>query len=71
MPQNTTPEGTLPPIFISAARAAELLSLTRWSVYQLLDAGLIESRYHGTRRLVRYSSLLAYADSLPTERESA
>lgn len=59
------------PIFISVKKAAEKLSLTTWTVYQLLNAGEIESQYKGKRRLVRYESLKKYADSLPTERDAS
>lgn len=43
-----------------------MLSLTPWSVRQLLDAKVIESAYHGRRRLVVLESVRAYADSLRT-----
>lgn len=59
------------PIFVSVKEAARMLSLTPWSVYQLLDAGEIESRYHGKRRLVVMTSLEAYAANLPTERDAS
>lgn len=59
------------PIFVSVKEAAKALSITPWSVYQKCDAGLIESRYFGKRRLVSVDSLRAYANSLPTERPEA
>lgn len=58
----------LEPHFVSVKAAAEFLDSTPWSVYQLLDAGAIESRYEGRRRKVVVSSLRAYANNLPTER---
>lgn len=62
-----TPSGDgLEPIFVSVNKAAQLLSLTPWSVYKLLDEQAIESQYQGRRRLVRYSSLVEYANGLPT-----
>jgi len=54
------------PIFVSVKQAARMLSLSTWSVYKLLDAQAIASQYQGARRLVRVSSLRAYADDLPT-----
>lgn len=65
------PEG-LTPIFVSVKQAAQMLGISTWSCYQLLDANekrpaQIESRYHGRRRLVSVESLRKYADSLPTE----
>lgn len=58
----------LEPIFVSVADAAALLGVSKWVVYQKLDAGLIESRYEGRLRLVKVDSLKAYAESLPTVR---
>jgi len=55
----------IPPIFVSVKEAAEILSLTPWSIYDLLNKGLIESRYHGRKRLISYESLQEYAASLP------
>jgi excisionase family DNA binding protein len=55
------------PIFVSVKQAAQMLNLTTWSVYKLLDDQAIESRYHGRRRLVSVESVHAYAESLPTE----
>lgn len=61
--QDQTPR-TLDPIFVSIKDTAAMLSLTIWSVRQLLDANLIESTYHGRRRLVYLESVRAYAASL-------
>lgn len=60
------PEATITPIFVSVKQAAQMLAISPWSCYQLLDAQAIESRYHGRRRLVSVESLRAYAASLPT-----
>ncbi len=60
-----------PPLFVSVKEAARILALSTWSVYQLLDAKTIVSQYEGRKRLVRYDSLLAYADGLPTEAPTA
>ncbi len=59
------------PLFVSVKEAARILSLGTFSVYKLLDDQLIVSQYHGRKRLVRYDSLLAYADGLPTEAPTA
>lgn len=56
----------LDPIFVSVKQAAAVLGLATWTVYKLLDAKVIESRYAGTRRLVDYQSLKDYAAGLPT-----
>ena len=58
------------PIFVSVKEAAQILGLTTWSVYQLLDQQAIKSQYHGRRRLVRVDSLTEYADNLPTYPEA-
>lgn len=60
------------PIFVSAKQAAQMLGISQWSVYKLLDTRdddgnpVIASQYQGSRRLIRYASVIAYADSLPT-----
>jgi helix-turn-helix protein len=56
------------PIFVTVKEAARILALSPFTVSKKLDAGIIDSRYEGTRRLVRLSSINEYADSLPTER---
>lgn len=53
------------PIFYSVKEAAQVLGLSTWAVYKLLDAQAIESRYHGKRRLVVVESLESYATNLP------
>ena len=58
---------SLAPIFISVKQAAQMLGISTWSCYQLCDKQLIESRYHGTRRLVVLDSIRQYAADLPTE----
>ena len=65
--------GGLEPIFVSVKDAAAALGLSTWQMYQLLDdeARPVDSRYQGRRRLVSVESLRKYADTLPTERESA
>lgn len=59
---------SLEPWTISVKDAAAKTGLTKWSVYKLADAGLIETVYSGSRRLVIYESLRAYIAGLPTER---
>jgi excisionase family DNA binding protein len=58
------------PIFVTVKEAARILALSPFTVSKKLDAGAIDSRYEGKRRLVRLSSLQEYADSLPTTRPS-
>lgn len=57
---------TIEPIFVSVKHAADVLALSPWSVYQLLDEQKIESSYQGRRRLVNVKSLRRYADGLPS-----
>jgi excisionase family DNA binding protein len=59
------PEPIGEPIFISVEETAQMLNLTTWSIYRLLDAQEIKSQYHGKRRLVRLASVREYADNLP------
>jgi hypothetical protein len=56
------------PKFASVKVAAEMVGLSTWTIKKRCDAGLIESRYDGRRRLVNVASLLAYIGTLPTER---
>jgi excisionase family DNA binding protein len=55
------------PIFVSVKDAARILSVSPFTVYQLLDDRKVVSQYEGRRRLVRLASLREYADNLPTE----
>jgi hypothetical protein len=61
------PAESITPIFVSVKQAADMLALSPWSMYQLLDAGSVKSQYKGRRRLVNVASLREYAESLPTE----
>lgn len=57
--------GQVEPIFVSVKDAARILGLSAWSVYQLLNEGLIDSRYQGRRRSVVLKSVQDYAAALP------
>ncbi len=61
----------IPPIFVSVAKAAEMLGLAKLTVYRMCDEQVLVSQYHGKRRLVRLASVHEYADGLPRERELA
>lgn len=66
------PDEGLAPILVSVKQAAQMLGISTWSCYQLLDdnekrKAPIESRYIGRRRLVVLESLKKYAAELPTE----
>lgn len=64
---------SMDPILITVDQAAEVLGLSNWRIYDLLNKGEIESRYlgRGTRRVV-VESLREYVAGLPTDRpESA
>jgi excisionase family DNA binding protein len=54
------------PIFVEVKEAARILALSTRAIYELLDQQVIESRYKGRKRLVVFSSLREYAESLPT-----
>lgn len=56
------------PIFVSLKQAGQMLGISTWSARKLCEDGLVESRYHGTRRLVSVASLAAFAETLPTKR---
>lgn len=61
------PAESVTPIFVSVKQAADMLAISPWSMYQLLDDGSVKSQYKGRRRLVQVASLREYAESLPTE----
>lgn len=65
----TTTTVGIEPIFISIKEAANALCLSSWDVYKMCDAGLIDARYQGCRRLVVVESLRRYAANLPTVQE--
>lgn len=54
------------PIFVSVKQAGQILGISTWSCYQLLNENKVDSRYHGRRRLVSVKSLEEYARNLPT-----
>lgn len=54
----------LEPIFVSVADAADMLALSRWTMYQLLNEQAVKSVYQGRKRLVDVASLREYAASL-------
>ena len=71
IPHSATSEVDLAPVLVSVKQAAQMLGISPWSCYQLLDEGAIVSRYIGRRRLVEVESLRAYAQALPTVRPNA
>lgn len=62
-----TPTARPDPIAVDVRTACEILSLSDSRVRDLLNAGAIESRYEGRKRLVSYRSLAAYFESLPLD----
>ena len=50
---------------VSVDEAANMLSLGRFKVYDLVNAGKIRARKEGSRILIRVTDLDAYLDSLP------
>lgn len=67
-PNAHDPSADDPPVFVSTKEAARLLGLSRNHVYNLLNAGAIQSRYLGKRRQVVVSSLHEFAANLPEQR---
>lgn len=58
-------------ISCSVARASELTGISTSRLYDLLNRGLIESRYEGSKRLVLAESLRDYIGALPSERDTS
>ncbi len=67
MSNATSGDQSVAPIFVSVKQAAQMLGVSPWTCYQLLDKQAIESRYQGRRRLVVVESLHEFARNLPTE----
>ena len=61
MPKPTNPNQ----LSVSVDEAANMLSLGRFKVYDLVNAGKIRARREGSRILIRVTDLDAYLDSLP------
>lgn len=59
-----TQSETIEPLFVSVKEAARAVGVSPWTMYQLLDAEKIDSRYQGRRRLVVVESLKHYAANL-------
>lgn len=53
------------PLLVSIKDAADMLSVTTWTVYKLADSGELDSRYQGRRRYVTTASLRDYVAGLP------
>lgn len=62
-------EPTLDAMFVSAKDAAHYLGVSRNHVYDLCRERVIESRIFRQRRLILLSSLRAFAEALPSERD--
>lgn len=63
---------TQPKILVTVAEAAEMLSLSRTELYELVAAGKFTKRYVGTRSFrLQADEVVAYANSLPTEPRKA
>ncbi len=58
------------PILVSIEDAAASIDTSRSGMYALIESGKIETRYHGRRRKVVYSSLEEFAATLPSQLEA-
>ncbi len=65
------PTQELEPITVTVKDAAAATSLSIWRIYELLNAGKIEGRYEGRKRLVLYRSLVEYIERLPEDAPAA
>lgn len=52
------------PLLISIPEAARALAIGRSKIYELMDAGALETVHVGRRRLIRTASIRAYVDTL-------
>jgi excisionase family DNA binding protein len=63
----TDQDVTLPPLLVKPADACHLLAVSETTLRELTATGRIEVRYLGTKRRFVYASLVAYAESLPSD----
>ncbi len=61
----------LAPILVTPKEAADALSMSLQTVYLLLDRGELQGRYRNKRRFVLYTSLVEYAEGLPSVPEAS
>lgn len=57
-------ESIVDPINLSIIDSARLLGIKRSKLYELINAGHLETAKLGTRTLVRVASIKAFSDSL-------
>jgi excisionase family DNA binding protein len=60
-------ELALPPLLVKPADACRLLGVGETTLRELAATGRVKVRYLGTKRRFVYASLVAYAESLPTD----
>lgn len=65
MTATTDTSDSLDPIFVSVKQMAQMLGLSTWVAYTILNEQQVKSRYVGRRRLVELKSLREYAANLP------
>ena len=54
---HATPAETPPPMLVSIKEARRLIGVGNTRIYELINAGTLETIYIGKRRLIRYSSI--------------
>lgn len=67
MDESPPPTPNTTPIFVSIKEAAHLLNLSRSRVYELMDAGAIESTRIGRRRVIPTTALHDFAAKLQAQ----
>jgi hypothetical protein len=60
----------VPRILVSVSDAALMLGTGKSAIYKLLNGGELAGCYKGAKRFVFAQSVLDYAHSLPTERQT-
>jgi excisionase family DNA binding protein len=61
------PVRRVPAVLYSVEEAAEALSLSRWTLYELIRSGRLRSVKQGQRRLVPVTALHEYVQLLESE----
>lgn len=67
----TERDSSTSPLLYSISEAADLLSVSRYTIYDLLDSGTLDGVYQGRRRYVTAVGLRQYVAGLSSTPEAS